>query len=271
MSHNPTAAASSINNALSWRDGLWPLRLLVTLVVLTTLLGSLIWHRITLLQDGTEVVLKTAPLDPRDLLRGYYVRLNYAISTLRLDRLEGHKADPSDLRIGYRKNDYVFVELKRGEKGFWDPYYVHRSRPSDQGVILIKGRVLRDTCLKPSDNLKNCFLRLHYGIEKFFAEQKRTRKLEEFRMPSSPELEKIREAIISLQEQMRQTNDKEERDKLRNQLFQLNRDDARLRRKMRESMTDRFAVIVRVGKTSGEAAISGLLLDGRRVYNEPLF
>lgn len=48
-------------------------------------IGFLSWNiagRAAVLRDGQEVLLKVQPVDPRDLLRGDYVRLGYDISTI---------------------------------------------------------------------------------------------------------------------------------------------------------------------------------------------
>lgn len=51
-----------------------------TLLSVTVLIGVLVYmvlDRAAILRHGTEIVLKTAPIDPRDLMRGDYVRLRY--------------------------------------------------------------------------------------------------------------------------------------------------------------------------------------------------
>ena len=53
------------------------LALLIATLVLVGLPGWMILDRAAILRDGTEIVLKTAPVDPRDLMRGDYVRLRY--------------------------------------------------------------------------------------------------------------------------------------------------------------------------------------------------
>ena len=45
-------------------------------------LGWIIAGRAAILRDGREIVLKVEPVDPRDLLRGDYVRLGYEISRI---------------------------------------------------------------------------------------------------------------------------------------------------------------------------------------------
>ena len=50
------------------------------LVSAAVLVGTLALHiekRASILRDGREIVLRTEPVDPRDLMRGDYVRLGY--------------------------------------------------------------------------------------------------------------------------------------------------------------------------------------------------
>ena len=61
-------------------------RLVVSSLVLALLqigfLGWIIAGRAAVLRNGTEVLLKVEPVDPRDLLRGDYVSLGYEISRI---------------------------------------------------------------------------------------------------------------------------------------------------------------------------------------------
>src|SRR5688500_4585292 len=56
---------------------------------------------------GTEVILATVPVDPRDLFRGDYVVLNYEISSL-------HACEPKEGRDAY-------VALTEDGDGVWRP------------------------------------------------------------------------------------------------------------------------------------------------------
>ena len=62
---------------------------IVAAVVLIGVLGSMIMGRAAILRDGREIVLEVLPVDPRDLLRGDYVRLDYNISSLPIELFEG--------------------------------------------------------------------------------------------------------------------------------------------------------------------------------------
>ena len=52
------------------------------------LIAWMVIDRVRILRTGTEVTLRTRPLDPRDFLRGDYVTLGYDISALPAGELE---------------------------------------------------------------------------------------------------------------------------------------------------------------------------------------
>ena len=54
-------------------------------LVLAYMAGEREWVR----QTGQNIFLRTAPIDPRDAMRGDYVRLNYAISSVPSSRCVG--------------------------------------------------------------------------------------------------------------------------------------------------------------------------------------
>ena len=59
----------------------------------TGVLGYQISQHALILRHGQEVLLKSLPVDPRDLLRGEYVILNYDISTIEPVLLVGERPD----------------------------------------------------------------------------------------------------------------------------------------------------------------------------------
>ena len=110
------------------------------------------------LWTGTEIRVKTVPVDPRSIFRGNYARLRYELGTLP----EGALADVEGLRVG----EVVYVSLKRGEAGEYELAGVSLERPADG--IFLRGRL---TWNSPP-------LRVRYGIEAFFAPKKRALRLE---------------------------------------------------------------------------------------------
>lgn len=126
------------------------------------------------LSTGVPIVLKTQPIDPRSLFSGDYVRLNYAISELDLDKLGGDKT--------FVRGDTVYVLLKKGAE-YWEPVSAHRRQPAvTAGQIAIKGRVesLNEdrprTAGEPRVPIKS--MTVKYGIENYFVPEGEGRALE---------------------------------------------------------------------------------------------
>jgi uncharacterized membrane-anchored protein len=268
--------------------GLAPLlTVLLTLIMLTLMLTSMVWSRISLLQNGTEVILKTAPVDPRDLLRGYFVRLNYNISRISPADL-AEPMSKNELANGFKRHSQIFVKLQPDKEKFWTPVSIHRTIPKHKTgtprtsqSVLIRGRVLYDACKSKRSLTHVCKISIRYGIEKFFAQKKRTRKLEEFARRPLPESERLDKQIQNLQKkynhsvgnpnQTTEAFNSSEIKRISEKLKQLRHQRQQILQQNRINMAKRFAVLVRIDKHSGEAAISGLQLDGKRIYDERLF
>jgi len=112
---------------------------------------------------GTEIRLKTVPVDPRSLFRGNYARLNYDIS--RLSR-ELYEED-----VALRPSELMYVKLVKGSDGVYSAESVSRERPADG--LFIKGRLKYQHWSANTGDL-----RLRYGIEAFFAEKRQALALE---------------------------------------------------------------------------------------------
>jgi len=100
---------------------------------------------------GQEILLKTVPVDPRDLFRGDYVNLRYEISSIDLysTMFDGPFVSGED----------VFAILAKGEK-FWSVTRVgHYSQPPQKNEVCMKGKVTASY-----DNRVN----VEWGIESYF-------------------------------------------------------------------------------------------------------
>ncbi len=53
--------------------------LLVLIAVILAVMNTAIWQKEQILAEGETVYLKLAPVDPRSLMQGDYMRLRYAI------------------------------------------------------------------------------------------------------------------------------------------------------------------------------------------------
>ena len=86
----------------------------------------MVFDRVRVLREGTEVTLQTRPVDPRDFLRGDYVVLSYEISSLPAGAL---KDTPSA-----GPGTPVFVKLARKADGFYEAVSVHRRAGAGRGT-----------------------------------------------------------------------------------------------------------------------------------------
>lgn len=95
-------------------------RLIVSALVLALVqiafLAWIIAGRAAILRNGTEVLLKVEPIDPRDLLRGDFIYLGYEISRIPVKLIANA---PTDGYVSH--NGPIVVRLKKDTDGFWHP------------------------------------------------------------------------------------------------------------------------------------------------------
>ena len=177
-------------------------------LVQLAIIALMVADRVRILRTGTEVMLQTAPVDPRDLLRGDYVILSYEITSVQTGDLEGKPAPARDY--------FVYVKLAPGADGFHHAVSMHTGPvPVASGEVLIRGRIHRgQNCGNGNEFCQT--MRLEYGLESFFVPQGEGRALEEAR-------------------------------------------------------NERKLAVVAAVAPNGRAAIKRLMLDGKPVYDEPLF
>jgi uncharacterized membrane-anchored protein len=136
--------------------------LLIGIFWLIIIIGFIATKEFTL-RTGKEVLLKTVPVDPRDLFRGDYVILHYEISRLDLNNIV---ADYTDFKIG----DKVYVILKK-ENGYGVASKIFMNSPKD-GELFLKGVV---------KNVRDKRLSVEYGIESYFVPEGKGREIERIR------------------------------------------------------------------------------------------
>ncbi len=184
------------------------IRAAVVALALSGVLFWMIWDRAQLLRTGREIVLKTRPVDPRDIFKGHYARLEYDISRMPVEKVAGLR------KAWVEKGRVIHVILRppaAGGDGFWTLAGASLSWPREAppGAVVMKGRVAYAYSGE---------VRARYGIERYYASKKRAREVE-----------------------------------------RLGRDGKKP-----------LGVIVRVSP-KGKAAIAGLMIDGRKVWEEPLW
>jgi uncharacterized membrane-anchored protein len=95
------------------------------------LLVTIIGYRQYWVATGDRILLKSAPVDPRDIFRGDYVTLAYDISTIDLDKLGTGER--------FKRNDTIYAALDKKDDGPYRLDSVSRTMPS--GKRFIRGRV----------------------------------------------------------------------------------------------------------------------------------
>ncbi|MBW3110234.1 GDYXXLXY domain-containing protein [Bacillus sp. MCCB 382] len=115
-------------------------------------IGYQVYSNETLLQNGETVILELEPVDPRSLLQGDYVELNYSISQLKDISID----DTRSVTIVLRKNTEGIHEYSGIYRfhGKWNTPYKKKS-----GDVLLNGKVTSSW-----DNNAQ----ISYGIEHFF-------------------------------------------------------------------------------------------------------
>lgn len=136
--------------------------LLIGVFWLVMLAGFVLSKEYTL-RTGTEILLKTRPVDPRDLFRGDYVILSYDISRFSAGDMQ------SSLVRHFRVDDTIYVTLNT-EGEYATIRQVHYDPPA--GELFLKGRVA---------GVSGERVTVEYGIESYFVPEGEGRKIERSR------------------------------------------------------------------------------------------
>lgn len=119
------------------------------------------------INSGREVVVQSGFLDPRDLFRGHYVTLNLAVGNLRSGTVK------VDSKFTYRED--VFVELKKGDDGFWFAQKLWHEIPTGHNSAFLKGK------MRSIPIIKSGSYRITFPQDRYFAPKKRAKELENLR------------------------------------------------------------------------------------------
>lgn len=130
---------------------------------------------------GEEIVLRTRPVDPRDLMRGDYVALEYEVERVRVADL------PTAVDSkGWRKDDDLFLALRKDEFGEWRAYSLTREKPTRQdGETILRATYVRaegfgDAQKTPTEVL------LDIGADRYFSDKKGAKALEDMAREQGP-------------------------------------------------------------------------------------
>ncbi|MBD3203898.1 hypothetical protein GF327_06365 [Candidatus Woesearchaeota archaeon] len=124
------------------------------------IIGGFIAFKEFTLQTGDEILLKTRPVDPRDLFRGDYVILTYDISTINTDTLTYQGSD-------FKEDEKVYVLLNIDDQKIGSLANIDKNMPKEG--IFIEGTVKSTYSNK---------LNVEYGIESYFVPEGKGKEIE---------------------------------------------------------------------------------------------
>jgi uncharacterized membrane-anchored protein len=159
------------------------LAVVAQVLVLAWMAGEREW----ILRTGQVVYLRTAPIDPRDLFRGDFVRLQYEINSV---HREGGAAKPGAAERP--RHEVVYTRLKPAGEGLFEAAGTSSERPAD-GVFL-RGRSEDQWRMGWRGGNHNY---VKYGIEQLFVEQGRGKDIEK-RRGSRDELQVPMEVEVAI-------------------------------------------------------------------------
>lgn len=161
------------------------LKLIIVVALQSLAILAMVGGKVQTLMTGDVIILRTAPVDPRSLFRGDFVRLRYEITRLAGDEVS---FDLDDLHPGRT----IYVRL-REEKGAWGAVSVHGKHPgSTPDFKVIRGRIaasdMEDLFSGRRESAQRIpparrkppvrVLIVYYGIEAYFVPEGTGRALE---------------------------------------------------------------------------------------------
>lgn len=137
-------------------------KFILAIALQVVIIFAIIIFKLSVLTGGTEVLLKIAPVDPRDLLRGDYATFQYDISDIDSYYSRGQQI---------KNSDTVYVVLRQTGK-YWTAQNVQKTKPAGS-ELFIKGKIESGGLESQTDSLSyqsSGSSRLHvvYGIEQYF-------------------------------------------------------------------------------------------------------
>jgi len=125
-------------------------KFIIAIVIQLIIIFGIIIFKMAVLTRGTEVLLRIAPVDPRDPLRGDYLTFSYEISNL-----DSYLFNYSPVSEG----DTVYVPLKQQGKYWTAAFGVQKTKPIGEEKIFLRGTV---------STVYTNRIHIIYGIEDYF-------------------------------------------------------------------------------------------------------
>jgi uncharacterized membrane-anchored protein len=136
-------------------------RILAVAALLTAALIWMIADKAYTLSSGRVINLEVEPVDPTDIFRGDYVVLNYKISRINLDTVEG----PDE----FARFEPVYVVLRNDGKN-WIPAALAKEMVSAGPEQIVMRGTVQEVVRSGTPDTPN-EVRVLYGIESYFVPQ----------------------------------------------------------------------------------------------------
>ncbi|GIW66907.1 MAG: hypothetical protein KatS3mg095_0805 [Candidatus Parcubacteria bacterium] len=125
-------------------------KFIIAITIQLVIIFSIIIFKMSVLTGGNEILLKVAPVDPKDALRGDHLTFSYDISNL-----NHYLFDYSPIREG----DTIYVPLKQQGKYWIAVSGIKKTKPVNEGEVFLRGKILR---------IYGNRIQVIYGIEDYF-------------------------------------------------------------------------------------------------------
>ena len=137
-------------------------KFILAIALQVVIVFAIIIFKLSVLTGGTDVLLKIAPVDPRDLLRGDYATFQYDISNF-----DSYYVSEQQIKNG----DTVYVVLRQSGK-YWIAQSVQKNKPTGS-ELFIRGKVESgglESQIDPLVYQRFGGSRFHvvYGVEQYF-------------------------------------------------------------------------------------------------------
>jgi len=137
----------------------------------------------SILQSGKQITLQTAPVDPRDIFKGDYVKLDYNFSSIPFQKL-----DEKIKQLGVKKGQQVYLSLTTDHYGLGHAEKLFINPPENKFYLTgystshwpYKDYKYNETD-KRNSRQNNYPVKVKFGIEQYFVEQGQGKLLEEIR------------------------------------------------------------------------------------------
>ncbi len=147
--------------------------LIVALLLQVTIVTVMIVKAVMPIWNGRETLFMAQPVDPRDIMRGDYVALNYEFNSILPHRMKTDLAPGSVVR----GNEYLFVTIRMSDTGAV-PTGIFRSTPV--GEQFIKGRSGQTQIVPETDQDASYHaIDMSYGIEEFYTDSETAQALDD--------------------------------------------------------------------------------------------